>query len=200
MAASLFLCVVVLTACSDDEDPGAGPSGQASPTAPSSTASTPSASTPADPTSGPATTAPTSAAAGGPVVELRDVTVQAPEGWSIYNQTDDQQVVFKDDATGDGLILVKNPTSLPGQDLDALAGAAVRIARGTGHDPERQANRSVGGHEGYVIVSSTKAYEKYYEWGTLLGEDQVSVGFAWIIEPDSAEETIESVLASLQFK
>jgi hypothetical protein len=134
------------------------------------------------------------------VVELRDFTIQAPEGWTIYNQTEDHQVVFNDDASNGGLIFVKNPAAFPGEDVNSLARSALRIVRGTGQDPKRVENRTVGGHEGYVIVSSTKTYEAYYEWGTLLGDNQVSVAFQWVIKPENAEEMIESVLASIQFK
>jgi hypothetical protein len=203
VAASLFICAAGLAACSDDDDPGAGPSGQSdSPTAASSSAPTPSGTTSAptdstDPTGSPGSTTPT---AGGLVVELGDFTIQVPEGWAIYNQTGDHQVVFNDQASNGGLMFVKNPAAFPGEDVDSLARSAIRIARGAGQDPRRVANRTVGGHEGYVIVSSTKAFETYYEWGTPVGKNQVSVAFQWVIKPTNAEETIESVLASIQFR
>ena len=202
VSASALLCAAVLTACSD-EDPGAGPSGQtASPTVASSSASTPSVSTseptdtsdPSDPSD------PTSSAAGGPVVELRDFTIQAPEGWTVYNQTKDFQVVFNDDASNGGLIFVDNPAAFPGETLESLARSALQRAQALSHGGERVANRSVDGLEGYVIVGSTKTYEKFYEWGAPMGDNQVSVGFEWVIAPENAEETIEAVLASIQFK
>ena len=75
------------------------------------------------------------------------------------------------------------------EDLEDLVGAR-----------ERRTERRLGGHEGYVIVGSTETYEMYYEWGTLVGDNQVSVAFEWGIKPKDAEEIIESVLGSIQFK
>ena len=200
VAASVFICAAVLAACSDDDDPGAGPSEQSSsPTAASSSASTPSGTT-SEPTDSTDSSGSTSPPAGGPLVELRDFTIQVPDGWTIYQQTGDHQVVFDDQASNGGLIFVRNPAAFPGEDVDSLARSAIRIARGTGQDPRRVANRTVGGHEGYVIVSSTKAFETYYEWGTPVGKNQVSVALQWVIKPKDAEEMIESVLASIQFK
>ncbi len=202
LAASAVLCVAVLAACSDDDKPGADSSERASPTSASSTASTPSGTTsgPTDPTGSSGSSGSTSPAAGGPAAELQDLTVQAPAGWTIYNQTEDHQVVFNDEASNGGLIFVNNPAAFPGEDVDSLARSAIRIARGAGQDPKRVADRNVAGHDGYVIVSSNKAYETYYEWGAPLDKDQVSVAFQWVVKPDDAEETIESVLASIQFK
>jgi hypothetical protein len=54
--------------------------------------------------------------------------------------------------------------------------------------------------DGYVLVGSTKAYEKYYQWGTRTAANWVKVQFEWVIEPANADAVIDEVLGSIQFQ
>ena len=133
------------------------------------------------------------------MVQLRDITVQAPEGWTVYNQITDQQVTFTDNQPESGLIRVSDDTALPNEDLEDLARFALEGAETAGNDPRRVENRTVAGMEGYVLVGSSSAFEKYYEWGTRTEQSWVRASFEWVIEPANADQVIEQVLASITF-
>ena len=188
VGAPLVLCAALVAGCSGDDDAAA-----ASDPAPSASSSgTESGESPGLPS---ATTSPA-----GEAVRLRDLSIQVPRGWAVDERSEMGSVIFDDNQPESGLIYVDDETALPNEDFEDVARLGLEAAGATGHEPRRVGNRMVGGREGYVLVGSTAAYEKFYEWGTRTDANWVRVQFEWVIEPRNADQVIDAVLAGIEFE
>jgi hypothetical protein len=186
--ASVGLCAVVgLSGCADDEPSGAdpGPSVEAS--------GSPEEREPSAPPSGSAP-----APASGRLVDAEVMTYRLPEGeWDLGSGG--LTAIWTGDDVGNWLIVGTVGDAYDDTTLDDLA--ALTLEGEPDHEPplRRAGTRTVNGVEGYVVEGSSRdGY--YYEWGAVVGAHWVQLEFDLGADDARAEEWVESVLASVEWK
>jgi hypothetical protein len=185
-----FCVVVGLTGCADDAPSASDPrpSAEASASSEEGEPSVPS-------TSGSAT-AP--APASGRLVDAEVMTYRLPEGkWDLGSSG--LTAIWTGDDVGDWVIVGTVGDAYDDTTLDDLA--ALTLEGEPDHEPplRRAGTRTVGGVEGYVVEGSSRdGY--YYEWGAVVGDHWVQLEFDLGADDARAEEWVESVLASVEWR
>lgn len=180
------LCLVLLvTGCSDDDEPeGEGP-----PESPASSSSSTEETTPTDePTTAPPAT--------GPVLEVKAISLRMPEGWKLDND-DASFLVVGADAEENTLI---NLSSFPSLDPDASIARLAKSTEKTGGYPEGSVlpPTTMAGQPAFHVAGEVVG-DYHEEFGLIHEGEIVSVEFVHLRGPrDGWPELIESVLATVE--
>jgi hypothetical protein len=180
------LCLALLvTGCSDDDDPEAeGP--------PESPSSSSSATDETAPTDEPTTVPP----ATGPVLEVKNISIRMPEGWKLDND-DASFLVVGADAEENTLI---NLSSFPSLDPDASIDRLAKSTEKTGGYPKGSVlpPTTMAGQPAFHVAGDVVG-DYHEEFGLIHEGEIVSVEFVHLRGPrDGWPELIESVLATVE--
>lgn len=179
------LCLALLVSGCGGDDDSEGDDPPASPSASATGSSEPTA--PTSPTVEPAT---------GPVLTLKGVSLNLPEGWHVDND-DSNILVVGADKDSDVLI---NLSSFPSLDPNASIAALARSTQKTGGYPANsvQPPATMAGRPAFHVAGEV-AGDYTEEFGLLNGGDIVSVEFVfWNAPKAGRQELIDSVLATVQ--
>lgn len=194
------MCLVALTACSDDGPPGETlGSGSESSTAPV----TPSESVPtASATTGP--TSPSPADPGGVTVEVTDVArLVAPKGWKLDKFTDFIVGASEERTLSAVAFNVINPDPTRGAGgIDAWAASAVRNGRGGSLENVKVLDPVViDGVESYHVVGTLGTIDTVHLYGAYVGGASIQVDFDFTpsYSNKQRQRIMDSVLATVEY-
>lgn len=190
---AIALVAAVSIGCGDSEKPGA------TPTASSSAPVTASQSPSSEPTPSESSSVPTVAPADGPPIRLPSFTGAFPAGWQIVERTKGSNSAGDPDPLTGGFIYISDLENLGARNLDEVAAAVMVQYEDEKHPPKRVENRVVDGIEGWVITGNHKG-DLIYEFGTLVGGQDVHFTFDYLHAPKDAMAVIDAVLASVQWR
>jgi hypothetical protein len=182
----LVTSALLLSACGGKDDPVADPT----PTTSSSTSDDPSESESASASVAPAT---------GDVVETKAFTANVPEGWRVDVVSKDFVIVAHDPDRGNAITFNIIDTGGNELTLDQLADDAVQTGSWPGKPPKAVAETELGGEPAYHLTGSGGGIFVDAR-GTMHGTDAVSVNFEDYQSDKSLQSTVESVLATWQWK
>ncbi|MCR6033396.1 hypothetical protein GGQ22_18445 [Nocardioides sp. zg-579] len=198
------MATLALAGCSDDADPGSGPTEAASASVDGS--ATPS--DPSDPSSGTSepTSDPTASAgedagvtpASGLTLTSDAATMRAPKGWTSLDEG-----ALSVSARAPRSLTIVTLSSIPAADiatLDTLENAA-KVTSFKAEQVRIQPRREVQGVELYHLVGPELVGGRLDQFGTIYGDQQVTIAF---VTPDDTpparrKNLIESVLASIEW-
>jgi len=180
------LCLALLVSgCSNDEDPES----EGSPQSPSSSSSATEQTTPSDE---PTTVAP----ATGPELEVKDISLRMPEGWKLDND-DASFLVVGADADENTLI---NLSSFPSLDPDASIARLAKSTEKTGGYPKGSVlpPTTVAAQPAFHVAGDVVG-DYHEEFGLIHEGEIVAVEFVKLRGPKTGwSELVESVLATVE--
>ncbi len=195
---ALIVLAALASACSDDGSPEADPSPSGS--------SAEAPPTTGEPTSEPPTSAPPSATvqpATGPSLDLKYLSVRAPEGWDAYFSTASQARADDLPETTNGLAVSGFEAILGSEGLDLRTQAQIAIDSGAYlRRPTIREPVEIAGVSFYRVAGRINKVSHLESFGTTHDGVYVTLDFQLNIDQSAAErqKLIDSVLASFKFK
>jgi hypothetical protein len=193
-AATAAATLLALAGCGDDEPgPEAGPT----PSSPSSPAS-PAPSVPSSP-AGSETADPSVTPASGLPIRIRDVSLNAPDGWTRLSDLFSKLAKGAGDPRGASMVgLYSVPAFNADATVDQLAAAVEQtshyVGKATVHEPV-----DVNGVECFHVSGRYPAGQVQHQFGVNRGDYQITVKFDFDpqLAEDEQQEVMDSVLASV---
>jgi hypothetical protein len=194
MGAVAAALVLALAGCSSDDEPSSEPTGDGS--------SSSTGSTPTDGASETSSTSPSVTPATGPRIDAEVVSYRLPEAdWLLTREG--QSANFFDEA-GYSWRISSSPAVAISHNVERQARSGLELAREDYVGAKRLADRSVAGVEGYVLEAGGRRGADrdglFYEYGTVHGDHTFSIYFEFPENSPRAQEWVESVLASFEWK
>lgn len=208
LAALALVGALALAGCGDDTDePGdaASPSGSASASATGEPTDEP---TDASQTSDPSETSseepsasagPTAPPATGPVMQLDDMSLNAPAGWEVSIDKPSNQGAFNAGG-GPGAMVVSLLAAVPGESFDSTLDGTLRSMKTDGLKPQRLDDLTLDGVATWAVTGGKKGVPLEYSVGGLAGGDTFEITFQFLTKPPpDIQTTIDGVLATVVF-
>lgn len=204
LAALALVGALALAGCGDDADePGdaASPSGSASASAtdePTDASQTgdPSETSSAEPS---ASAEPTVPPATGPVMQLDDMSLNAPAGWEVSIDNPNNQGAFNAGG-GPGAMVVSLLAAVPGESFDSTLDGTLRSMRTDGLKPQRLDDLTLDGVPTWGVTGGKKGVPLEYSVGGLAGGDTFEITFQFLTKPPpDIQTTIDGVLSTVVF-
>jgi hypothetical protein len=188
----LVTSALLLSACGGQDDPVPDPTSTTS-------SSTSTSDDPSESGSGSASGSAAVTPATGELVETKAFAAHVPEGWQVDVVSKDFVIVAHDPDRGNAITFNIIDTGGNELTLDQLAADAVQTGSWPGKTPSVVAETELGGEPAYHLIGSGGGVFVDAR-GTVHGSDAVSVDFEDYRSDTSLQSTVESVLASWQWK
>ncbi|WP_159081373.1 hypothetical protein [Nocardioides sediminis] len=194
VATATVVLALVLTACSDAEEPAAGGSADAGTSESPAPSEGTEESSPVSPSESPET--PEVAPATGPVLQVKGMKVNAPEGWETTMRAAVGHGSFPPGQVGTGAGLTRFPnTGL--FTVDELGNEQVDEM---GKGGKRLGDLEIDGAQVYHLVGSPEKGVQLERFGTIAEDQRVALEFRFANGESrtARDEIIQSMLATLE--